>query len=96
MWTYAGPNRTDPIAQDDGQTIFTMIAKVEDHGSGLRFWVELRGFEPLTPSMRMRMGHSNGFRPTSRFRVKCQLECQLAMPECVTRKRPLTRSASDK
>ena len=35
MWTHAGPNRTDPIAQDDGQTIFTMIAKVEDHGSDL-------------------------------------------------------------
>src|SRR5258705_2555793 len=60
MWTYAGPNRTDPIAQDDGQTIFTMIAKVEDHGSGLRFWVELRGFEPLTPSMRTRMKSSQG------------------------------------
>src|ERR1700730_13192861 len=25
-----------------------------DHGSDLRFWVELRGFEPLAPSMRTR------------------------------------------
>ena len=23
-----------------------------DHGSDLQFWAELRGFEPLTPSMR--------------------------------------------
>jgi len=32
--------------------IFGMIIKAEDHCSDLRFWVELRGFEPLTPSMR--------------------------------------------
>jgi len=38
--------------------------------------VELRGFEPLTPSMRMRLRRSNGFEPISWFPVKCQLECQ--------------------
>ena len=32
--------------------IFSMIIKAEDRGSDLRVWVELRGFEPLTPSMR--------------------------------------------
>ena len=32
--------------------IFNMIIKAEDHGPDLRVWVELRGFEPLTPSMR--------------------------------------------
>jgi hypothetical protein len=32
--------------------IFSMIIKAEDHGSDLLVWVELRGFEPLTPSMR--------------------------------------------
>jgi hypothetical protein len=32
--------------------IFGMIIKAENHGSDLRVWVELRGFEPLTPSMR--------------------------------------------
>jgi hypothetical protein len=33
--------------------IFNMIVKAEDHGPDLRVWVELRGFEPLTPSMRI-------------------------------------------
>ena len=46
--------------------------------------VELRGFEPLTPSMRMRMCHSNGFVPTSAFRVKSQIECQLMVLDRVT------------
>jgi hypothetical protein len=32
--------------------IFSMIIKAEEHGSDLLVWVELRGFEPLTPSMR--------------------------------------------
>jgi hypothetical protein len=32
--------------------IFNMIIEAEDHGSDLWVWVELRGFEPLTPSMR--------------------------------------------
>jgi len=32
--------------------IFSMIIKTENHGPDLRVWVELRGFEPLTPSMR--------------------------------------------
>jgi len=32
--------------------IFSMIIKAEDYGPDLRVWVELRGFEPLTPSMR--------------------------------------------
>ena len=36
-----------------GQMIFSMIIKSEDHASDLRVWVELRGFEPLTPSMRI-------------------------------------------
>jgi hypothetical protein len=47
--------------------------------------VELRGFEPLTPSMRMRMHHSNGFERTSAFPVKSQIECQLMVLECVAR-----------
>jgi hypothetical protein len=34
--------------------IFDMIIKTENHGSDLLVWVELRGFEPLTPSMRTR------------------------------------------
>jgi hypothetical protein len=29
--------------------IFSVIIKTDDHGSDLRVWVELRGFEPLTP-----------------------------------------------
>jgi hypothetical protein len=32
--------------------IFAVIVEGEDHGFDLRVWVELRGFEPLTPSMR--------------------------------------------
>jgi hypothetical protein len=32
--------------------IFAMIVEGEDHGFDLLVWVELRGFEPLTPSMR--------------------------------------------
>jgi hypothetical protein len=32
--------------------IFGMIIKAENHGPDLLVWVELRGFEPLTPSMR--------------------------------------------
>jgi hypothetical protein len=32
--------------------IFSVIIKAEDHGPDLLVWVELRGFEPLTPSMR--------------------------------------------
>jgi hypothetical protein len=36
----------------DGQMIFAVIVEGEDHGLDLRVWVELRGFEPLTPSMR--------------------------------------------
>jgi hypothetical protein len=35
-----------------GQTILAMIAMTDDHHPDLRLWVELRGFEPLTPSMR--------------------------------------------
>ena len=34
--------------------IFVAVAKIDDHGVDLPFWVELRGFEPLTPSMRTR------------------------------------------
>ena len=33
--------------------IFNVIIKAGDNGSDLRVWVELRGFEPLTPSMRI-------------------------------------------
>src|SRR6266702_5467246 len=36
----------------DGQVILGVITKTLMHASDLRFWVELRGFEPLTPSMR--------------------------------------------
>ena len=34
-----------------------MIVKSDDHGPDLLFWVELRGFEPLTPSMRTVVWH---------------------------------------
>jgi len=38
-----------------------MINRAKDHGSDLWFRVELRGFEPLTPSMRtQRSGGRNG------------------------------------
>jgi hypothetical protein len=43
-----------PRRSSDGQMIFSMIIQVKDHGSDLWVWVELRGFEPLTPSMRTR------------------------------------------
>jgi len=36
----------------DGQAILVEIMKTSWHAADLRFWVELRGFEPLTPSMR--------------------------------------------
>jgi hypothetical protein len=39
-------------AGDDGRTIFAKIDGLEKHSPDLRFWVELRGFEPLTLSMR--------------------------------------------
>ena len=32
--------------------ISSMIINIENCGADLRVWVELRGFEPLTPSMR--------------------------------------------
>ena len=42
--------------RDDGRAavkvILTEIFKASRHGSDLQFLVELRGFEPLTPSMR--------------------------------------------
>ena len=34
--------------------ISSMIINIENHGADLLVWVELRGFEPLTPSMRTR------------------------------------------
>jgi antitoxin (DNA-binding transcriptional repressor) of toxin-antitoxin stability system len=40
-----------------------MITKSEDHGPDLRLWVELRGFEPLTPSMRTKRA-AGSMRPT--------------------------------
>jgi hypothetical protein len=58
--------------------------------------VELRGFEPLTPSMRTRIGHSNGFWPPSRFPVKYQLEWLMKMPRRVTQNRRMTHCAGDK
>jgi hypothetical protein len=33
--------------------IFSVIIKAENHGPDLLVWVELRGLEPLTPSMRI-------------------------------------------
>ena len=50
---FAGPWRS-ARRSSDGQTILVMITKMYDHGSDLQLWVELRGFEPLTPSMRTR------------------------------------------
>jgi hypothetical protein len=40
--------------------IFGVIIKAEKHGSDLLVWVELRGFEPLTPSMRTRVKTRQG------------------------------------
>jgi hypothetical protein len=36
--------------------IKAMITKYSDYGLDLRLWVELRGFEPLAPSMRTSAG----------------------------------------
>src|ERR1700722_9402594 len=38
----------------DGQRILVKGITAADYSSDLRFWVELRGFEPLAPSMRTR------------------------------------------
>ncbi len=35
--------------------IFGAICKIDQQARDLQFWVELRGFEPLTPSMRMKL-----------------------------------------
>jgi len=35
--------------------ILIAVAKINDHGVDLPVWVELRGFEPLTPSMRTKL-----------------------------------------
>jgi hypothetical protein len=47
--------------------IFSMIIKAEDHGSDLLVWVELRGFEPLTPSMRTRCATGLRYSPKERL-----------------------------
>ena len=61
--THASPDRPRATAvghyrldrrSNDGQMIKAMITDCSDHGLDLRFWVELRGFEPLAPSMRTR------------------------------------------
>src|ERR1700730_4801383 len=52
-----------------------------DHGSDLRFWVELRGFEPLAPSMRtrcaigLRYSPKNGCQPSKLGRLLARLSC---------------------
>ena len=63
--------------------IFARVVLPGDCRSDLGFLVELRGFEPLTPSMRMRIWRSNGFQSTSDSPVKCQLECQVMVLERV-------------
>jgi hypothetical protein len=63
--------------------ILTGTVKAGDHGPDLQFLVELRGFEPLTPSMRMRICRSNGFGPISHFPVKCQVERQMTVSDRV-------------
>jgi len=40
--------------------IFAAIHRKDQQAYDLRFLVELRGFEPLTPSMRTRIYRSNG------------------------------------
>src|ERR1022692_1550901 len=55
------------------------------HVADLVVWVELRGFEPLTPSMRTWMSHSYGLRPIPNSRVKCQVECHSGMLHSVIR-----------
>jgi hypothetical protein len=59
------PDSVDPWRQarrsNHGQTILTMFTNIRDDGYDLRLWVELRGFEPLTPSMRIRYRRLLGF-----------------------------------
>src|SRR5216684_2005755 len=49
--------------------------------SDLRFWVELRGFEPLAPSMRtrcatgLRYSPKNGCQPSKLSRLLARLNC---------------------
>ena len=50
--------------------ISSMIINIENCGADLRVWVELRGFEPPTPSMRTeratgRMGQATAFAEVS-------------------------------
>ena len=53
--------------------IFAMIMESEDHGFDLLVWVELRGFEPLTPSMRTRCATGLRYSPkTGSQRTKPQ------------------------
>src|SRR3981081_3888815 len=47
------PCRQRGCSWGDGQDLDYEI-NAGDHGFDLRVWVELRGFEPLTPSMRTR------------------------------------------
>jgi hypothetical protein len=47
--------------------IFGMIIKAENHGPDLLVWVELRGFEPLTPSMRTRCATGLRYSPKERL-----------------------------
>src|SRR6266576_6147277 len=84
----------------DGQTIFAMITRADDHGFDLRFWVELRGFEPLTPSMRMRAWPVNaglaagGESRESVQPVRADVPPQVAFPADPPRRMPRTEVLS--
>ena len=45
---------SDTVAPRIGQYGPRQANMIASQGADLRFWVELRGFEPLTPSMRTR------------------------------------------
>jgi hypothetical protein len=49
--------------------ISSMIIKAGDHGPDQRVWVELRGFEPLTPSMRIQCSAGQTGRVTASAQV---------------------------
>ena len=58
---------------DDSQMILEPIPASADQAPDLRFWVELRGFEPLTPSMRTRCATGLRYSPkTGSQRTKPQ------------------------
>jgi hypothetical protein len=61
--------------------IFSMIIKAEDHGSDLLVWVELRVFEPLTPSMRIQCSAGQTGQVTAFTQLSSQRTATIAASE---------------